>query len=175
MDKRGTITGLLPRSFFFEEKNITRAGIIPYSFNAEGKRVVLLGLKSNYQKYLGDFGGGCKGKETPLSCLKREFTEELNGILDINLETAILSSETIMTVYLTKEKTKNIYWVEFFIKVDYDPNIDAVYADADYKGITEHIWIDWFSSITFEKIDGSLKPFFPAIKQFLSLPTYSND
>jgi hypothetical protein len=158
-----------------------RCGIIPYAKIGNGHFRILLGMKSNYHMYFGDFGGGVKRYETPLTGLIREVHEESGSVLTDNvtkyIKTAIDNPSTYMFTYKTKNRSPSL-WIELMVKINYDNNLIDKFA-KDVNHDKEHDYLQWIDiekgnsnhlqmiGISNDQVCACIRPFIPGMISIL--------
>ena len=162
-----------------EKIKVIRCGIIPYHKINDDHFIFLMGLKRNYKKYYGDFGGGIKKNEHYMNGLIRELEEESNGIFGdeyLFVQRMLNDLNTREITYLTKSKTPAMY-LEYLVYVDHD-DYPRKYIEAGNNN--EHLFLQWLNVVrdengefrflgnTGQYIDGSLKPLMKDILETLN-------
>lgn len=151
-----------------EEYSVERCGIIPYCKINDNEYKFLLGLKSNYGKYYGDFGGGIRKKESYIDGLIREVIEESSTLIfkdGLSIIKQIVTSKLIF--HQTKNKFIKTLFIEFLVEIPFSKHYITDFPN--YNLFHEHFEVRWIDVKKVgdefiinlnikEELDGSLKP-----------------
>ena len=155
--------------------SIDRGGMIPFCKIADGHFRLLMGKKRRTGKY-SDFGGGIKKYESFVQGTQREFTEEINGVLELDIETLLVKDDCIILAHRTKRADVPAYYVELLVPIVEDKSLVWKFGFGKNNEHWNIRWLDvirdangkmQFKHIDWHQFDGSVKPHILAILDIL--------